>query len=96
VVTLDVSRMDTAIAVSVRDNGIGISEEALPHVFEMFVRDAHATEMDEGGLGIGLAVVKELVTAHEGAVTVRSAGKGLGSEFVVTLPAASLVSSAAA
>jgi diguanylate cyclase len=82
--------------VSVRDNGIGISEEALPHVFEMFVRDAHATEMDGGGLGIGLAVVKELVTAHEGAVTVRSAGKGLGSEFVVTLPAASLVSSAAA
>jgi signal transduction histidine kinase len=91
-VSLDVSRLDAAIVVCVRDNGIGITEEALPHVFEMFVRDAHATEMDGGGLGIGLAVVKELVKAHEGAVTARSVGKGLGSEFLVTLPAAAVAS----
>jgi signal transduction histidine kinase len=71
----------------VRDNGIGITEQALPLVFEMFVRDAHAVDADSAGLGIGLAVVQQLVNAHEGTVVARSPGKSLGSEFIVTLPA---------
>jgi signal transduction histidine kinase len=77
-----------AVVVSITDNGIGISKVALPHVFEMFVRDTHATEMSQAGLGIGLAVVRELVKAHEGSVVAKSKGEGQGSEFAVTLPMA--------
>jgi diguanylate cyclase len=83
-----------AVVVTITDNGIGISEKALPHVFDMFVRDQHATEVNEGGLGIGLAVVRELIKAHEGTVTAVSGGKGRGSEFVVMLPVAAATSPA--
>jgi signal transduction histidine kinase len=84
---LEATRETEAVVVTVRDNGIGITEQALPLVFEMFVRDAHAVDADSAGLGIGLAVVQQLVNAHEGTVVARSPGKGLGSEFIVTLPA---------
>jgi len=70
----------------VSDNGIGISAEALPHIFDLFVQDARALDHSSGGLGIGLAVVRELVEAHQGSVTGSSAGRNLGSEFIVTLP----------
>ncbi|HTH80268.1 MAG TPA: HAMP domain-containing sensor histidine kinase [Ramlibacter sp.] len=86
-ISLEVDRGASAVAVTVRDNGIGITEEALPRVFDMFVRDAHAVEADSAGLGIGLAVVHQLVKAHEGTVVARSRGRNRGSEFVVTLPA---------
>jgi signal transduction histidine kinase len=86
-ISLDVTRGTGIVAVRVRDNGIGISEEALPQVFEMFVRETQAEAADSAGLGIGLAVVHQLVKAHEGTVVVRSPGRNLGSEFVVTLPA---------
>lgn len=76
------------VTLTVSDNGIGITAQALPHVFDLFVQDEHATEHDPGGLGIGLAVVRELVEAHGGTVVAHSAGKGKGSEFVVTLPLA--------
>jgi signal transduction histidine kinase len=78
----------SAVFVSISDNGIGISAKALPHVFGMFVRDAHASASSEGGLGIGLAVVRELVKAHEGTVAARSGGVDQGSEFTVSLPLA--------
>jgi signal transduction histidine kinase len=84
---LDVTRGAGIVAVSVRDDGIGIAEQALPQVFDLFVREAHAAESDAAGLGIGLAVVWQLVKAHEGTVVARSAGRGLGSDFVVTLHA---------
>jgi len=74
------------VAITVSDNGIGISEETLPHVFELFVQDEHAAAHNSGGLGIGLAVVRELVEAHGGTVVASSAGKDMGSCFVVTLP----------
>lgn len=77
-----------AVAVIVSDNGIGITAPMLPKVFELFVQDAHAAAANRSGLGIGLAVVRELVEAHGGSVAAASAGKGLGSEFVVTLPLA--------
>jgi signal transduction histidine kinase len=74
------------LRVSVADTGIGITRDALPRLFDMFARDAHAAVMDHGGLGIGLAVVRELVKAHEGTVEARSAGEQQGSEFIVSLP----------
>jgi signal transduction histidine kinase len=76
-----------AVVIAIRDNGIGISAKALPHVFDMFVRDAQAA-VSHDGLGIGLAIVRELVKAHEGVVSAQSAGEGKGSEFVVKLPLA--------
>lgn len=79
---------DTAIVMTVSDSGIGIAPDALPRVFEPFVQDAHAMCFHGGGLGIGLALVRELVEAHGGSVDARSAGIGLGSQFVVTLPLA--------
>lgn len=88
VISLRVGVQGRAVVVAISDNGIGISETALPYVFDMFVRDQHATEVNEGGLGIGLAVVRELIRAHEGTVTARSAGVGQGSEFMVVLPLA--------
>ncbi len=75
-----------AVSITVADNGIGITAQALPHILELFAQDEHATVFNRSGLGIGLAVVRELVEAHEGTVTAASGGKDLGSQFVVTLP----------
>ncbi|MDP3619815.1 MAG: HAMP domain-containing sensor histidine kinase [Ramlibacter sp.] len=75
------------VVVTIRDQGIGISAKALPHVFDMFVRDAHASA-NHDGLGIGLAIVRELVRAHEGVVSAFSEGADRGSEFIVKLPLA--------
>ena len=88
-IRLSVVVADDAIVLSVADNGIGITPEALPNVFEPFVQDTHAIGFHSGGLGIGLTVVRELVEAHAGTVVASSAGTGLGSRFVVTLPLAS-------
>ena len=77
---------DQSMEIIVSDNGIGISAEALPHIFDLFVQDARALDHSGGGLGIGLAVVRELVEAHQGSVTGHSAGRNLGSKFIVTLP----------
>ena len=70
----------------ISDNGIGISAEALPQIFELFVQEPHARAHDRQGLGLGLAIVRELVEAHGGTIVAASPGRGLGSEFVVTLP----------
>ena len=61
--------------ITVKDNGAGISASMLPHVFDMFAQSASARQHAEGGLGIGLALVKHLVAAHNGAITVASAGE---------------------
>ncbi|MDQ6628772.1 MAG: diguanylate cyclase [Pseudomonadota bacterium] len=71
--------------ISVLDNGVGIAPESLPRIFDLFVHDA-LEPVDDPGLGIGLAVVKELVQAHGGSVEARSGGRAMGSEFVVRLP----------
>ena len=70
----------------VSDNGIGISAEALPQVFDLFMQEPHARAHDRQGLGLGLAIVRELVEAHGGTIVAFSRGHGLGSRFVVTLP----------
>ncbi len=80
-----VHQSDTVV-VTVSDTGIGISARSLVHIFEPFVQDIEATAFDGSGLGLGLTVVRELVTAHGGQVAAHSAGPGRGSEFVVTLP----------
>jgi PAS domain S-box-containing protein len=70
----------------VRDTGIGIAPEMLPRVFDLFVQADHTATRAQGGLGIGLTLVKNLVEMHHGAVQADSAGLGAGSEFVVRLP----------
>jgi CheY-like chemotaxis protein len=72
--------------VSVRDNGIGISPQMLPRVFDIFSQEREAASQRQGGLGIGLTLVANLVRMHGGSVEARSAGLGLGSEFIVRLP----------
>lgn len=74
------------VLITVADNGIGISAAGLWRVFEPFAQDTHALAFNGQGLGIGLTVVKELVEGHGGTVHVTSAGVGLGSEFLLTLP----------
>ena len=76
----------TEVAITVRDNGNGIAPDVLPHVFEMFFQGRQGLHRPEGGLGIGLALVKNLVEMHGGSVQALSEGKGRGSEFVVRLP----------
>ena len=74
------------VVVSVRDTGIGIAPEVLPSLFEMFAQAAPALERSQGGLGIGLSLVRGIVELHGGHVEARSDGPGRGSEFLVTLP----------
>jgi CheY-like chemotaxis protein len=74
------------VAISVRDNGIGIAADMLPNVFEMFAQASGGSDRSQGGLGIGLTLVRRLVELHGGTVVARSAGLGLGSEFTVRLP----------
>ncbi|WP_254509453.1 response regulator [Anatilimnocola floriformis] len=73
-------------SVSVRDNGIGISAEMLPKVFDLFTQVDRTLERTEGGLGIGLTLVKRLVELHQGTVVARSEGHSKGSEFAISIP----------
>jgi signal transduction histidine kinase/ActR/RegA family two-component response regulator len=74
------------IVVSVRDNGIGLAPEVLPRVFELFFQGKRNLDRAEGGLGIGLALVKKLVEMHGGRVSAISEGVGRGSTFVIRVP----------
>ena len=76
-----------AVILRVRDTGIGIAPEVLPTIFEMFIQEHQALDRSRGGLGLGLNIVRSLVSMHGGSVSVYSAGKDRGSEFVVRLPA---------
>jgi PAS domain S-box-containing protein len=74
------------VMISVSDTGMGISAAILPHVFELFTQSERALDRSQGGLGIGLTLVKRLVELHHGDVRADSAGVGQGSVFSVTLP----------
>jgi CheY-like chemotaxis protein len=85
-IAIDVERSGAAACVRVRDTGIGIRAEMLPRVFDLFAQERQALDRSEGGLGLGLSIVKSLVELHGGKVEARSGGRGLGSEFSVHLP----------
>ena len=86
--TFDVfeEREEVEAIVRIRDSGIGIAPEVLPHVFDLFVQADPLSRRADAGLGIGLALVRSLVERHGGRVTVVSADPGHGSEFTVRLP----------
>jgi two-component system CheB/CheR fusion protein len=87
-IELEAHRAGPEVEIAVRDNGIGIPPGHLPEVFDMFTQAHRAAGRGEGGLGIGLAMVRSLVQMHGGTVEARSAGADQGSEFVVRLPLA--------
>jgi signal transduction histidine kinase/response regulator RpfG family c-di-GMP phosphodiesterase len=85
-VVIEALREGEAAVVRVRDNGIGITPELLPRIFDLFTQADRSLDRSQGGLGLGLTLVRSLVEMHGGSVTAASAGVGKGSEFVVRLP----------
>src|SRR5439155_18150150 len=81
------ARRDGAEAVvAVKDTGVGIPPDMLAAVFDLFIQVDHAIDRSQGGLGVGLTLVRRLVEMHGGSVTAFSEGVGKGSEFLVRLP----------
>lgn len=85
-ITLRIQRIDQKVAIAVQDTGVGIDKEMLPAVFEMFTQVQRTIERSQGGLGIGLSLVKRLVEMHGGSIKAESLGRGAGSTFTVYLP----------
>jgi signal transduction histidine kinase len=88
VLALSVHTRDRHAIVCVRDSGIGIAHDVLPHIFDLFVQADEAAPRSRSGLGIGLALVRMIAELHGGSVIAASAGLGQGSEFTVRLPQA--------
>jgi CheY-like chemotaxis protein len=86
-IKVDVAREGAFAVVRVKDTGIGMSPELIPRVFDLFVQGERSLDRSEGGLGIGLTLVKRLVSLHGGTVSAHSDGPGSGSEFAISLPA---------
>ncbi len=86
-ITVSLTRENNQAVLRVQDSGIGISAEMQRHVFDLFVQADHSLDRARGGLGIGLTLVRSLVELHDGSISVHSDGPGLGSEFVVRVPA---------
>ena len=87
-IAVSAERDDSHVVIRVRDDGIGIPRELVPQVFELFTQADRSLDRSQGGLGIGLTLVRLLVERHGGTVAARSEGVGCGSEFVVRLPLA--------
>lgn len=85
---LQVQVKDREAIIRVRDSGIGIAPESLPHIFDLFKQGDAADPRSSAGLGVGLAVVRNLIELHRGSVVAASDGVGHGSEFTVRLPTA--------
>ncbi|NOT63768.1 MAG: PAS domain S-box protein, partial [Acidobacteria bacterium] len=88
VIEVALARNQSEALILVRDNGIGITPEFMPHLFERFRQQDGSTQRRHGGLGLGLAIAKHIVELHNGAIVAHSAGINQGTEFVVTLPLA--------
>jgi PAS domain S-box-containing protein len=86
-VAVEASRVGSEILIVVRDDGMGIAPELVPTLFDRFVQGARTIDRSEGGLGLGLSIVRSLVVLHGGSVVARSAGIGRGSEFELRFPA---------
>jgi signal transduction histidine kinase len=85
-IVVSARRANADVEIRVRDNGIGIPPELLPRLFQLFTQVDAAAHRAQGGLGIGLALVRQLVQMHGGSVTAYSNGPGTGSEFLIRLP----------
>lgn len=83
---LSATKEDRSVVITIRDNGIGIPADLMPRLFDFYAQGRDAVGRDEGGLGIGLSLVRGLVTLHGGTVEVYSEGPGLGSKFIIRLP----------
>lgn len=88
-ISLSCEIKNSEVVIRVRDNGMGISTELLPRVFDLFTQGDRSLARSEGGLGIGLTLVRRLVEMHGGSVDAESSGPGKGSQFIVRLPALS-------
>jgi signal transduction histidine kinase len=87
-IVITAHRDDPDVVVTVRDAGLGIAPEVLPHIFDLFTQGEYVQTRAPSGLGIGLTLVQSLVRLHDGTVQAKSAGVGYGSEFIVRLPLA--------
>ncbi len=85
-ITLRMGMENGQAEIGVRDNGIGIPGELLPYVFDLFTQAERSPDRSQGGLGLGLALVRSLVELHGGSVAAKSEGAGKGSEFIIRLP----------
>jgi len=85
-ITLHITVEGKFVSITVLDNGLGIDSDILPHVFELFTQGSRSLDRTQGGLGIGLALVKAIVDLHDGQVQAYSAGRSKGSRFTVSLP----------
>ena len=94
-IRLAASRDGQVVRVRIKDEGIGIRPEMLGRIFEAFEQEPQAIDRSRGGLGLGLAIVRNLVALHGGTVLATSAGEGHGSEFVVELPVSAHTADAA-
>jgi PAS domain S-box-containing protein len=92
-IMLNVMREGSNAVIEIRDTGIGISSEILPRIFDLFIQADHSLAHSQGGLGVGLTLVRQLVEIHGGTITAESAGSDQGSIFTVRLPALPLESS---
>lgn len=87
-ITIRGEAVDDEVLLHVRDTGIGITPDVLPHIFDLFVQERQAIDRAQGGLGIGLTIVRNLIERHGGSVQAKSEGQGRGSEFTIRLPKA--------
>jgi CheY-like chemotaxis protein len=92
-INLSIMREGADAVIEVRDAGIGIAPDILPQIFELFIQADQSLAHSQGGLGIGLTLVRQLVEIHGGTITAASPGIGQGSTFTVRLPAVSMESS---
>jgi PAS domain S-box-containing protein len=86
-IAIAAARVDECVELAVRDSGIGIDADMLPRVFELFVQERQALDRSQGGLGLGLSIVKSLVELHGGTVRADSPGQGRGTTITIRVPA---------
>ena len=86
-ITVEIRGGPQHVVLAVSDTGVGIGADLLPQVFDVFVQGDNSLDRAQGGLGIGLSLVRQLVELHDGVISVTSSGAGCGSTFTVTFPA---------